>query len=241
MKVIVCKDYDEMSKKAAEFYASRIKDVKVLGLATGSTPLGLYKELAEKNKKGEISFKDITTVNLDEYIGLPEGHEQSYKQFMKDNFFDHIDIDINRTHIPSAKDQNDIEACKEYDELIESVGGIDIQLLGVGENGHIAFNEPDKSLPFGTNIVRLTDSTIEVNSRFFNSVDEVPRYAIGMGVGKIMGAKTIVMMANGKRKADAIRALIKSDQITTMCPITLLKLHHDVHIFIDQELYEALW
>lgn len=120
------------------------------------------------------------------------------------------------------------------------MGGIDIQLLGVGENGHIAFNEPDESLPFGTNIVKLTDSTIEVNSRFFDSVDEVPRYAISMGVGKIMEAKTIVMMANGKRKADAIRALIKSDQVTTMCPISLLKLHHDLHVFIDEELYKAL-
>lgn len=241
MKVYVGKDYEQMSKMAADFIAERIANVKVLGLATGSTPVGMYKELIEKNKKNEISFKNIKTVNLDEYIGLPVGHKESYREFMNENLFDHIDINKNDTHVPFAKNNDDHEACKSYDELIDSLGGVDIQVLGVGENGHIAFNEPSRCLSYNTNIITLTESTIKANSRFFDDIKDVPTSAISMGVGKIMEAKTIILLANGPKKADAIRELLKGNDITTDCPVTLLKLHKDVYIFIDEQLNELLW
>lgn len=240
MKVIVCKDYEDMSKQAADFIASKLNDVNVLGLATGSTPLGLYKELIKKYENGDISFKDIKTVNLDEYIGLPKGHKETYREYMNYKFFDYIDIQKENTHVPYAKDDSDVEACREYDELINSMGGIDIQILGVGENGHIAFNEPDEELNYGTSIVKLTESTINANSRFFDNIDDVPKSAISMGVGKILEAETIILLANGAKKADAIRELLKKDKITTNCPVTLLKLHKDVNVFIDEELNNLL-
>ncbi|MDO5716898.1 MAG: glucosamine-6-phosphate deaminase [Tissierellia bacterium] len=240
MRVIVGKDYDEMSKKAAEVFAKAMKSAKVLGLATGGTPEGMYKELAAMNQKGEISFQEMKSVNLDEYIGLPEGHKESYRYFMNDKLFDHVDIDKEKTHVPHAKDKNDDAACVEYDQLIDSLGGVDLQVLGVGVNGHIAFNEPDNELNYNTSIIKLTDSTIDANARFFDKREDVPTYAISMGVGKIMEAKEILLLANGKKKAEAIRQLLKGDKITTACPVTLLKLHPNVTVVIDEELEGAL-
>lgn len=240
IKVVVGKNYEDMCEKVAKFYKENWNNIHVLGLATGSTPVGLYKNLIKMNENGEISFKDIKTVNLDEYIGLPDGHKESYRQFMNDNLFDHVDIDKNKTNVPHAKDEKDIEACEKYDAIIDKMGGIDIQLLGVGENGHIGFNEPSSELHGDTNIVKLTDSTINANKRFFNSIDEVPKYSITMGMGKIMSAKKIVLMANGEKKVDAMRKLLMDDIITTMCPCTLLKLHNDVTVFIDEEINKAL-
>ncbi len=240
MKVIISKDYDELSQKAADFFEERFDKIKVLGLATGSTPIGLYKQLIKRVEDGKISFKDKYSVNLDEYIGLPIGHKESYREFMNDNLFNHVDIDIKNTNVPFAKDVDDISACEKYDSIIDGLGGVDVQVLGVGENGHIAFNEPDSELNYNTSIIKLTDSTINANSRFFDSYDDVPKYAISMGVGKIMEAKEIILLANGKKKADAIRSLLEGDKITCNSPVTLLKLHPNVTVFIDEELNNAL-
>ena len=239
MKIIIANNYEEMSKKAAEEFKNKLDDIKVMGLATGSTPVGMYKELVKLYENGKISFKDKISVNLDEYIGLPTGHKESYREFMNDNFFNHIDIDKNNTYVPFAKSENDKEACDKYDEILKN-NPVDLQILGIGENGHIAFNEPDENLKYSTNIVKLTDSTIEANARFFNSKDEVPTHAISMGVGKIMEAKEIFVLANGKKKADAVKRLLFSDDITCSCPVTLLKLHSNVTLFIDGEIATEL-
>lgn len=168
MKIFIEKNYEEMSKKAAEIFIDAIKEKPniILGLATGSTPIGLYKELIRAHKEEGLDFSKVTSFNLDEYVGLSPDHPSSYGYYMREELFDHINIPKENAHVPNGKAENLEEYCKEYDEMIEKAGGIDIQLLGVGENGHIAFNEPDESLSIGTNIVKLTDNTIEVNSRF---------------------------------------------------------------------------
>lgn len=240
MKRIVGKNYEDMSQKAAEAFAERLPNIRVMGLATGSTPVGMYKALARMQQEGKISFADTSSVNLDEYIGLPEGHPETYRSFMNTQFFDHIDIDRSRTFVPKASSVEDKAACEAYDAIIDGLGGVDLQILGVGENGHIAFNEPAEELYDKTAIIRLTESTIRANSRFFPSMDDVPKYAISMGVGKIMAAKEIFLLATGAKKADAIRRLLQGETITTQCPVTLLKLHPNVTVFIDEELERAL-
>ncbi|GAA0071951.1 glucosamine-6-phosphate deaminase [Clostridium sardiniense] len=235
MKLIIVKDYEEMSKVAAEVMGKVIneKPDAVLGLATGGTPIGMYKELINMNKVGKVDFSKVTTVNLDEYIGLAGTHEQSYRYFMNKNLFDHINIDKEKTYVPNGLAENIEEEGKAYDKKIDELGGTDIQLLGVGNNGHVAFNEPDKALISGTHLTGLTESTIEANSRFFDSMEEVPKTAITMGLGQIMKSKKILLIASGEGKAEAMKELF-SGKITTECPVTMLNMHRDVTVIIDE-------
>lgn len=235
MKLIVVNNYEELSKVAAKEFSKVIKEKEnaVLGLATGGTPVGMYKELIKMYEKKELNFSKITTVNLDEYIGLNPEHNQSYRYFMNNNLFNHINIDKSNTFVPNGLAE-DLEAqCKEYDQKIAELGGIDIQLLGVGNNGHIAFNEPNNELSSGTHIISLTDNTIEANARFFDNIDDVPRKAITMGVGGIMKAKKIILIASGESKAEAIKGIF-SGKITTANPATMLQMHRDVTIIVDE-------
>ena len=240
MKIIVCENYAEMSARAAELIADLVKAKPgcVLGLATGSTPVGMYKELIAKNTAGEISFKDVTTYNLDEYYPIEPTHEQSYRYFMNVNLFDHIDIDKAKTFVPNGLTENPEEEGAAYDAAIEAAGGVDLQVLGIGQNGHIAFNEPDDALIAGTHITSLTDDTIEANSRFFASKADVPTRAFTMGIGSIMKAKKIILLANGANKHAAIAQML-DDKITTQCPATILKAHPDVYLFCDKAAYEG--
>lgn len=235
MKLVVVKDYEEMSKVAAEVMGEVIneKPDAVLGLATGGTPIGMYKELINMNKAGKVDFNKVTTVNLDEYIGLAGTHKQSYRYFMNKNLFDHINIDKEKTYVPNGLAENIEEEGKAYDKKIDELGGTDIQLLGVGNNGHVAFNEPAGVLIAGTHLTGLTESTIEANSRFFDSMEEVPKTAITMGLGQIMKSKKILLIASGEGKADAIKELFHG-RITTECPVTMLNMHRDVTVIIDE-------
>ena len=240
MKIIVCENYAEISARAAELIADLVKAKPdcVLGLATGSTPVGMYKELIAKNTAGEISFKDVITYNLDEYYPIEPTHEQSYRYFMNVNLFDHIDIDKAKTFVPNGLTENPEEEGAAYDAAIEAAGGVDLQVLGIGQNGHIAFNEPDDALIAGTHITSLTDDTIEANSRFFASKEDVPTRAFTMGIGSIMKAKKIILLANGANKHAAIAQML-DDKITTQCPATILKAHPDVYLFCDKAAYEG--
>lgn len=235
MKLIVVNNYEELSKVAAKEFSKIIKEKEnaVLGLATGGSPVGMYKELIRMYEQKELNFSKITTVNLDEYIGLNPEHNQSYRYFMNNNLFNHINIDKSNTFVPNGLAE-DLEAqCKEYDQKISELGGIDIQLLGVGNNGHIAFNEPNSELSSGTHIISLTDNTIEANARFFDNIDDVPRKAITMGVGGIMKAKKIILIASGESKAEAIKGIF-SGKITTANPATMLQMHRDVTVIVDE-------
>ena len=236
MKIVVVKDYAQMSIKGAELIAETVKSnpEAVLGLATGSTPEGLYSELIRMHKEEGLDFSKITTVNLDEYYGLSGDHPQSYRYFMNEKLFNHINIDKNNTYVPNGGAEDIQEECENYDKNIEKLGGIDLQLLGIGGNGHIAFNEPEEELNFGTHLTDLTKDTIEANSRFFDSIDEVPKKAVTMGIGSIMKAKKIILLASGKGKAEAIKELT-SGKITTDSPATILQVHHDVTLFVDED------
>ena len=231
MKLITVDNYEELSKVAAREIASTIKEKPnaILGLATGGSPVGMYKELIKMYQDGELDFSKIKTVNLDEYVGLNPEHEQSYRHFMNENLF----ININNTIVPNGLAQDLNAECKEYDNKIEELGGIDVQLLGVGNNGHIAFNEPDKELSSGTHVITLTEDTIKANSRFFDTIDEVPKRAITMGLGEIMKAKKIVLIASGESKAEAIKGLF-SGKITTENPASMLQMHGDVTVIVDK-------
>lgn len=240
MQVIITKDYDEMSKVAADIFAEGIKanpEIR-LGLATGSTPVGMYKCLIEKNKAGEIDFSKVVTFNLDEYYPISPDNDQSYIYFMRHNLFDHVNINMDNVHIPNGQAKDIDEEGRNYDALMEKFGWTDIQLLGVGRNGHIAFNEPDAELVAGTHKTDLTEDTIEANSRFFASVEDVPRQAVTMGVGPIMKAKKIVVLISGANKHEAFEKLM-SGQVTTQCPITLMNLHRDVVIVADKAAAEG--
>lgn len=204
----------------------------VLGLATGSTPEGVYKLLVEAYNKKEVSFENVKSYNLDEYVGLEETHNQSYRYFMNSHLFNHIDIKLENTHIPSNKDdENNLEI---YDQKIKEAGGIDIQILGIGSNGHIAFNEPGTSFNSNTHIVTLKESTISDNSRFFNSIDEVPKQAITMGLNSIMQAKRIILIAFGKNKQDAIYKMMALDPSEEL-PASILQNHPNVTIYCDED------
>ena len=219
MKVIVCKDYQEVSEKSAEIVAQVMKDKPnaVLGLATGSTPEGMYAKLVEMNRKGEIDFSDITTVNLDEYFPISPDNDQSYRYFMNKNLFDRVNIDKSRTNVPNgAANDGEAEAAR-YEAFVRSLGGADIQVLGIGRNGHIAFIEPDVELVPVTHVTGLTPDTIDANARFFASADEVPTHALTMGMGTILSAKKIIILANGKGKHNAVMKMLKGT-VTTMCP-----------------------
>ncbi len=232
MKIIVGTE-QEIAQKAAQRYVELLKEKPnaVLGYATGSTPLGLYGELVRLNKAGALDYKDVTTFNLDEYAGLDGSHDQSYRYFMNNNLFYHINIDLERTHVPSGLD---IAAAADYDTAIEAAGGIDLQLLGIGNNGHIGFNEP--GTPFGskTHLVDLTPSTREANKRFFASIDDVPTQAVTMGVRTVMNAKAIILMAIGKGKAEIVRQTVLGP-VTEEVPASVLQLHPNVEIYVDHE------
>ena len=235
MKIIITKNYDELSKVAADEMAAVVKNnpKAILGLATGGSPIGMYKELIRMNKAGEIDFSNITTVNLDEYVGLSGDHPQSYRYFMNDNLFNHINIDKNNTYVPNGLAENIEEECNNYDNKISQLGGTDVQLLGIGNNGHIAFNEPDEHLVSGTHLTNLTQDTIEANARFFDSIDEVPKTALTMGLGGIMKSKKIIVIASGEGKAEAVKAMV-SGKINTNMPASMLQMHRDVVVIIDE-------
>lgn len=239
MKKIVLDTYEEVSKEAANIFIDVIRNnpKAVIGLATGSTPIGMYEELVSAYERGLISFKNITSFNLDEYVGLDPKNESSYRYFMNEYLFNKVDININKTFVPIGREEGIEEACKSYEELIEKHGPIDIQLLGVGEDGHIAFNEPGEFLHSNTNVTVLAQETREVNSRFFNSVDEVPTKAITMGMGTILRAKKIVLIANGDKKRAVMERFFADDGVSTDFPISFLKLHQDATIICDRAAY----
>ena len=235
MKIIRTKDYEEMSRKAANLISAQIllKPDCVLGLATGSTPIGIYDQLVEWYKKGDLDFSTVKTVNLDEYKGLTRDNEQSYYYFMHHHLFDRVNIDEENTHVPNGKVENGDEECLRYEALIKSMGGVDLQLLGLGRNGHIGFNEPAADFPKITHCVGLTESTIEANKRFFASADEVPRQAYTMGIGTIMKADKILVVANGEDKADAVAAMVQG-KINPEVPASILQLHNNVILVADE-------
>jgi len=205
----------------------------VLGLATGSSPVGVYAKLVEMHKNGLVSFSKATSFNLDEYIGLPVDHPQSYRSFMNEHLFNHIDIDLGKTHVPNGN-AADMEAeCLAYDKMLEENGPVDLQILGIGSNGHIGFNEPDANLSSKTHVVDLLEETLEANARFFDSLDDVPRQAITMGIGGILKARQIVLLVRGAGKAEAIRNAVEGP-ITTQCPASLLQSHPNVIVLVDE-------
>ena len=226
--------YGEMSSLSAEIIAGvmRKKPNAVLGLATGSTPIGTYEELIRMHKEEGLDFSDVTTFNLDEYVGLPGDHEQSYRYFMNEKFFNHINIDKERTHVPDGMASDFEESCEEYEEAIAAAGGIDIQLLGIGANGHIAFNEPGSSLGSRTRVKTLDERTIQDNARFFDNIEDVPRYAVTMGVGTIMDARELLLLAFEENKAEAI-ALAIEGPITSQIPATIVQMHRKATVIVD--------
>ena len=235
MKFYITENYEQMSRKAASILAAKVieKPDCVLGLATGSTPIGTYQNLIQWYKDGDLDFSQVKSVNLDEYVGLAPTHDQSYRYFMQTNLFDHINIDPANTNVPDGLADDPDAACARYDEIIRSMGGVDIQVLGMGHNGHIAFNEPADHFPIGTHVVDLQESTINANARFFASADEVPRKAMTMGIGNIMAAKQILVVVNGEAKADIVKAAF-TGPVTPMVPASILQLHPNVIVVGDK-------
>ena len=236
MKVIIARDYSEQCSAAADIIEGivRAKPGCCLGLATGSSPVGMYKELARRCAEEGLDFSRVHSVNLDEYIGLAPEHDQSYRYFMNTNLFDHVNIDKTRTYVPNGLEEDSDKACADYNEIIRSVGGIDIQLLGIGGNGHIGFNEPGEAFEKETHCVDLTESTIKANARFFESMDEVPKQAYTMGIKNIMAAKKILLVATGSAKADALYKSLYGP-ITPNVPASILQLHQDVTVVADED------
>ncbi len=235
MNIIKAKDYADMSRKAANIISAQVilKPDCVLGLATGSSPLGTYEQLIKWYQKGDLDFTNVSSVNLDEYKGLSHDNDQSYRYFMNENFFKHINIKPECTHVPNGMESDVKKACADHDQTIRDLGGIDLQLLGLGLNGHIAFNEPDESFPKGTHCVNLTESTIMANSRFFEKIEDVPTQAYTMGIQSIMMAKKIVLIVSGESKADIVAEAFQGP-ITPMVPASILQMHPDVTIVADE-------
>ncbi|MDD3765827.1 MAG: glucosamine-6-phosphate deaminase [Eubacteriales bacterium] len=236
MRVIKCKNYDEVSEAAARIVAAQVtmKPDCILGLPTGSTPLGMYSRLIQMNKENKLDFSKIKTFNLDEYFPISKDNNQSYHYFMFENFFNHININKENVNIPNGETDNPEGECVRYEEAIGAAGGIDLQVLGIGQNGHIGFNEPDDYLESATHITSLTQNTIEANSRFFDSMDDVPKKALTTGMGTILKSRKIIILASGKVKAEAVRSLL-SGKITTQNPSTMLNLHSDVTLIADED------
>lgn len=236
MEIRIFDHAQEAAVAAADIIANVMKSQKktVLGLATGSTPVPMYQELARRCDAKELDFSNVYTYNLDEYIGLDGTHDQSYRYFMNKNLFDHINIDKANTHVPCGTGADHAADAKHYDEMIQAEGGIDVQVLGIGNNGHIGFNEPSDVFYKGTHVVDLTESTIDANKRFFEHREDVPKQAITLGMGGIMTAKKVIMLAFGKGKADAVRAMIHGE-IDPKCPASILQLHRDVTVLLDRE------
>ena len=235
MKVIVTEDYDQMSAKAAQIMADEInlRPDGVFGFATGRTPVGMYQELISMKQAGEVSFAKITAFNLDEYYPIKKTNPQSYHYFMKQNLFNHVDIDHTRAHIPSGECEDPYAECAAYEAKIAAAGGIDLQLIGIGLNGHIGFNEPSDVFTRSTNFIELTESTIQANRPLFASAKDVPRYALTMGIRTIMSARKILMIVNGENKAGILDRVLFGD-ITPQVPATVLQLHHNVIVVMDK-------
>lgn len=235
MKIICGKDYAEMSRKAANIISAMIilKENCVLGLATGSTPIGLYNQLVERYNHGDLDFSRVRTVNLDEYRGLSVDDEHSYRYFMNKQLFQHINIDMNNTFVPDGLETDSNKACRDYDDIIEALGGIDLQLLGLGHNGHIGFNEPGIAFETKTHCVTLTDTTIKANKRFFDNEELVPKEAFTIGIKTIMQAKKIVVVVSGIDKADIVQRAF-CGPINPSVPATVLQLHNDVILVGDE-------
>lgn len=235
MRIIKAKTYEEMSLAAADYIMAQIlwKQDSVLGLATGSTPIGVYNELAERNRQRRLDFAQVRTVNLDEYVGLTADHPQSYARFMRENLFDHLNIKPENTHIPNGVATNIDAECAAYDALIQGLGGVDLQLLGVGHNGHIGFNEPDAAFPLGTHQVTLTESTLQANQRFFERPEDVPTKALTMGIRDIMQAKRVVIVASGSDKAAAVKDMLAGPIVPQM-PASILQIHPNCVLFADE-------
>ncbi|MBP2002152.1 glucosamine-6-phosphate deaminase [Paenibacillus shirakamiensis] len=210
-----------------------------LGLATGSTPVGVYNKLVELYKEGSVSFAQAHSYNLDEYIGLPSDHPESYRRFMNDKLFNHVDINLENTHVPSGSKEHPEQAAKEYNQLLDAAGQIDLQILGLGHNGHIGFNEPATELHAATHVVELEEDTRQANARFFDHIDQVPTHAVTMGMGSILKSKQIVLLAKGESKAEILaRALM--GPLTTQCPASMLQTHPNVVVIVDQAAGELL-
>ena len=236
MELIVASSYEEMSRLAADMLSGIVsaKPNCVLGLATGTTPIGLYADLVSDYEAGKISFAGVTTFNLDEYRGLDGDHPQSYRYFMRHNLFDHVDIDLGRTHTPDVACADEKEASDAYERAIGEAGGVDIQLLGIGHNGHIGFNEPGEEFSKVTHTVKLTSTTRYANSRLFDSIDEVPTEARTMGIGTIMRARKILLVANGEGKARIVKEAIEGP-VTPKVPASILQFHPDVTVIVDPQ------
>ena len=236
MKIYVTEDYQSMSRKAANILSAQVilNPTCVLGLATGSSPVGMYKQLIEWYKRGDVDFSEVRTVNLDEYVGLAPDHDQSYRYFMQSNFFDHINIKPENTNLPNGQAADLAAECKRYNQVIHSQGGIDMQLLGMGHNGHIGFNEPGDTFDLETHVVDLTERTIEANARFFATPNEVPRQALTMGIKTIMQARKVLLVASGAAKAEAIKAACFGP-VTPQVPGSILQMHPDCTLVGDAE------
>lgn len=235
MRIIIAKNYEDMGKKAANIVAGQVflNPQSILGLATGSTPLSMYNQLIKMHKEVELDFSQVKTFNLDEYVGLPEEDTNSYHYYMSNNLFNHINIKKENIHIPNGMAKDIDKECSEYEETIKNYGGMDLQILGIGNNGHIGFNEPDLKFEATTHLVKLDDETIEANSRFFKTIDDVPKCAVSMGIKTIMHAKKIILLANGSSKAEILAKALYGG-ITPEVPASILQLHPDVTVIVDE-------
>lgn len=236
MRILKVKNYDEMSKKAAAVIAAQIvaKPDSVLGLATGSTPIGTYQYLVKKYQERELDFSGIKTANLDEYKGLTKENDQSYYYFMNTNLFQHVNVDMNNTNIPNGMAEDANAECSRYEEVIKELGGVDLQLLGLGHDGHIGFNEPEDHFAKQTHCVDLTEMTIEANKRFFASADDVPKQAFTMGIGTIMRARKVLMIVSGKDKAAILKEALYGP-VTPQVPASILQFHPDAIVIADED------
>lgn len=235
MRYFEVESYNEMSRKAANLISAQVitEPHSVLGLATGSTPVGIYRQLIDWYNKGDIDFSGVTSVNLDEYLGLPADHPQSYRYFMEENFFKHINIPPEHTFVPSGVAEDPERECADYDQRIRALGGIDLQLLGIGQDGHIGFNEPDDAFVKSTHVVELDPSTIRANARFFESEEDVPKRAITMGMISIMQAKRILLVANGEKKREILEKALFGP-ITPRIPASILQLHPNITVIFSK-------
>ncbi|MEH7223992.1 glucosamine-6-phosphate deaminase [Bacillus sp. JJ1566] len=236
MKVVAVKDFKEMSQMAAAMISHQVKEKpnSVLGLATGGTVVGTYEELIKDHGQNKTSYENIQTVNLDEYLGIAKDHPNSYHHFMMENLFSHININPDNIHIPNGLANNYEEESQKYEKVISDIGGVDLQLLGIGVNGHIGFNEPGTPFDSATHVVELEESTRQANMRFFNSIEEVPTHAVTMGISTIMKSEKILLLVSGKTKAEILEKVI-NEGITELIPATVLKNHSDVTIIADEE------
>lgn len=241
MRIYQEKDYNAMSRRAAAVIAAQVvaRPDCVLGLATGSTPIGAYRQLVEWYRQGDLSFAEVRSVNLDEYVGLAPTHDQSYRYFMQTNLFDHVNIVPENTNVPSGLADDPAAECARYEKVVRDLGYADLQLLGLGRNGHIGFNEPCAEFPVTTHLVDLTQSTIEANARFFASENDVPRQALTMGIGTIMHARKILVVASGADKAEAVRRTVQGP-VTPEVPASILQLHPDVTLICDEAALSGL-